>query len=314
MGSPLKKVPQEDPQKVKTLLVLLGPTGVGKTALSMELAQKFACPILNADSRQIYRDIPIGTAAPSAEDLARVRHFFVGTLSLEDYLSAASYEEAALGVLQREFLSHEVCILSGGSMMYIDAVCKGLDQIPSVEPEVRASLSERLQKEGLEPLRTLLRLLDPAYYDVCDLRNPKRVVHALEVCLTSGKPFSSFLTGKISERPFRIVKIGLERPRAELFERINRRVSQMVAQGFLEEARRVLPFRACNSLNTVGYKEIFCHFDGQWPLELALNRIRKHTRVYAKKQILWFKKDPTVRWFHPEEVDAIDRALSSLLS
>lgn len=298
---------------MKTLLVLLGPTGVGKTELSLLLAEKYGCPILNADSRQIYRDIPIGTAAPSAEDLARARHFFVGTLGLEDYFSAAKYEEAALRVLENEFRSHEVCILSGGSMMYVDAVCKGIDEIPSVEPEVRASLSERLQKDGLEPLRTELRLLDPAYYAVCDLRNPKRVVHGLEICLSTGKPFSSFRTGKSAERPFRIVKIGLERPRAELFERINRRVSQMVARGFIEEARGVLPFRACNSLNTVGFKEIFRFFDGEWSLELALDRIRKHTRVYAKKQLLWFKKDPSVKWFHPADSETVVCAVARLL-
>ena len=298
---------------MKTLLVLLGPTGVGKTELSLLLAEKYGCPILNADSRQIYRDIPIGTAAPTAEDLARARHFFVGTLGLEDYFSAAKYEEAALRVLENEFRSHEVCILSGGSMMYVDAVCKGIDEIPSVEPEVRVSLSERLQKEGLEPLRRELRLLDPAYYAVCDLRNPKRVVHGLEICLSTGKPFSSFRTGKSAERPFRIVKIGLERPRAELFERINRRVSQMVARGFIEEARGVLPFRACNSLNTVGFKEIFRFFDGEWPLELALDRIRKHTRVYAKKQLLWFKKDPSVKWFHPADSETVVCAVARLL-
>ena len=286
---------------MKTLIVLTGPTGVGKTELSIRMAERYGCPILNADSRQLYRDIPIGTAAPTAAELARVHHYFVSTLALTDYYSAATYEQEALRVLAEEFAQRDVCLLSGGSMMYVDAVCNGIDDIPTIDDATRTLLKQRYADEGLEPLVAELRLLDPEYYAQCDLRNPKRVVHALEVCYMTGRTFTSFSVGRRAERPFRIVKIGLQRERADLFDRINRRVDTMMEQGLLDEVRRVLPFRTCNSLNTVGYKELFRHLDGEWTLDFALDKIRRNTRVYAKKQITWFKKDEQVRWFRPED-------------
>ena len=286
---------------MKTLIVLTGPTGVGKTELSIRMAERYGCPILNADSRQLYRDIPIGTAAPTAAELARVHHYFVSTLALTDYYSAATYEQEALRVLAEEFAQRDVCLLSGGSMMYVDAVCNGIDDIPTIDDATRTLLKQRYADEGLEPLVAELRLLDPEYYAQCDLRNPKRVVHALEVCYMTGRTFTSFRVGRRAERPFRIVKIGLQRERADLFDRINRRVDTMMEQGLLDEVRRVLPFRTCNSLNTVGYKELFRHLDGEWTLDFALDKIRRNTRVYAKKQITWFKKDEQVRWFRPED-------------
>lgn len=279
-----------------TLLVILGPTGVGKTEFALRLAEQAQCPILNADSRQLYRDIPIGTAAPTTAEMTRVTHYFVGTLGLDDYYSAARYENEALLLLKTLFAKHKTCILSGGSMMYIDAVCNGIDEIPTVDSDIRTQLRQRYETEGLELLAAELRLLDPEYYAQCDLRNPKRIIHALEICYTSGRTFTSFRTGKKVSRPFRICKIGLNRERAELFDRINRRVDTMVSQGLIDEARRVLPYRHCNSLNTVGYKELFNYFDGEWPLDFALDKIRRNSRVYAKKQLTWFKKDPEVRW------------------
>jgi|UniRef100_UPI0040292FAE tRNA dimethylallyltransferase len=280
----------------KTLKVVIGPTGIGKTDYAIQLAQKYDCPILNADSRQLYRDIPIGTAAPTAEEQARVKHYFVGTLDLEDYYSAAQYEHDALLLMEELFKTHDTLVMSGGSMMYVDAVCKGIDDIPTVDEDTRALLKQRYETEGLEPLVAELRLLDPAYYDVCDKRNPKRVVHALEICYMTGRTFTSFRVRREVQRPFRIEKIGLQRPREILFERINRRVDNMVEQGLLDEARRVFPFRCCNSLNTVGYKELFHYFDGDWELDFALEKIRRNSRVYAKKQMTWFKKDADVTW------------------
>lgn len=280
----------------KTLKVVIGPTGIGKTDYAIQLAQKYDCPILNADSRQLYRDIPIGTAAPTAEEQARVKHYFVGTLDLEDYYSAAQYEHDALLLMEELFKTHDTLVMSGGSMMYVDAVCKGIDDIPTVDEDTRALLKQRYETEGLEPLVAELRLLDPAYYEVCDKRNPKRVVHALEICYMTGRTFTSFRVRREVQRPFRIEKIGLQRPREILFERINRRVDNMVEQGLLDEARRVFPFRCCNSLNTVGYKELFHYFDGDWELDFALEKIRRNSRVYAKKQMTWFKKDADVTW------------------
>lgn len=280
----------------KTLKVVIGPTGIGKTDFAIRLAEEHGCPILNADSRQLYRDIPIGTAAPTAEEQARVKHYFVGTLGLEDYYSAAQYEHDALQLMQELFKDHDTLVMSGGSMMYVDAVCNGIDDIPTVDDETRSLLKHRYETEGLEPLVAELRLLDPEYYDICDKRNPKRVVHALEICYMTGRTFTSFRVRREVQRPFRIEKIGLQRPREVLFDRINRRVDLMVEQGLLDEARRVLPFRHCNSLNTVGYKELFQYFDGTWDLDFALEKIRRNSRVYAKKQMTWFKKDPKVAW------------------
>ena len=289
----------------KTVIVLLGPTAVGKTNLSLRLAQQFDCPIISADSRQLYRDIPIITAAPTAEEQARVPHYFVGTLGLTDYYSAARYEEEVMALLAEHFKEHDVAVLTGGSMMYIDAVCDGIDDIPTVDEHTRALMMERYQREGLEALTAELRLLDPEYYAQCDIRNPKRVIHALEICYMTGTTYTSFRVRQKKERPFRILKIGLQREREDLFNRINLRVTQMVEQGALEEVRRVMPYRAENSLNTVGVKELLKVLDGEWELNFALDRLRKNTRVYAKKQMTWFKKDDTIHWFHPEHEEEI---------
>ena len=285
----------------KSLIVLLGPTAVGKTSLTLRLAEYFDCPILNADSRQLYRDIPIITAAPTAQERARVPHHFVGTLGLQDYYSAACYEEEVMAWLTAHFEQSDVALLSGGSMMYIDAVCNGIDELPTVDVETRSHLQQRLVNEGLDALAEELRLLDPEYYATCDIRNPKRVVHALEICYMSGTTYSSLRVKTQKSRPFQIIKIGLQREREELFGRINQRVSDMIELGALEEVRRVLPYRNENSLNTVGVKELLKVIDGEWELNFALERLRKNTRVYAKKQMTWFKKDESVRWFHPDE-------------
>lgn len=290
---------------MKTLLVIVGPTGVGKTELSLRVAEYFSTSILNADSRQLYRDIPIGTAAPTAEDLSRVPHHFVGTLNLDDYYSAARYESEAISLLERLFAGCDTVVLSGGSMLYVDAVCQGIDDIPTISDSVRQQMRERYENEGLETLAAELERLDPAYFAQCDIRNPKRVIHALEICHMTGRTYTSFRVRKIKERPFRIIKIGLCRERGELFGRIGRRTDQMLSAGLLDEARRVLPHRDCNSLNTVGYKELFKYLDGEWTLDFALEKIKRNTRVYAKKQMTWFKKDPEIAWFHPDNWDEV---------
>lgn len=292
---------------MKTLLVILGPTGVGKTELSLQIAEQFGSCIISADSRQFYRDIPIGTAAPTPDQLARVKHYFVGTLGLEDYYSAAQYETDTLQLLAQLFEQQDVVVMSGGSMMYIDAVCNGIDDIPTVTDETRQLMRSRYEAEGLESLVSELRLLDPAYYYRVDRKNTARVLHALEICYQTGHTFTSFRTGKKKLRPFNIIKVGLNRPRPELFDRINHRVSAMMDEGLLDEVQRVLPFRNCNSLNTVGYKELFNYLDGEWELDFALDRMRKNTRVYAKKQLTWFKRDESICWFHPEEHSICDR-------
>ena len=287
----------------KTLLVLLGPTGVGKTELSIQLAEQFKCPIINADSRQIYKDIEIGTAAPTAEELARVKHYFVHTLGLDEYYSAAEFEKDVLALLDELFKAHDVVVLSGGSMMYIDAVTKGIDDIPTVDDETRAMLRKRFEKEGLEPLLAELKLLDPQYYEIVDHRNHKRVVHALEICYMTGKTYTSFRTNTLKERPFNVVKFGLMRDREQLFARINARVDQMMQEGLMEEVKRVYPRRHLNSLNTVGYKELFKVLDGEWKLPMAVERIKKNTRVYAKKQMTWYKHDADIHWLNADQMN-----------
>lgn len=299
---------------MKTLITLQGPTGVGKTELSLRLAEFFDTCILNADSRQIYRDIPIGTAAPTEAERQRVPHHFVGMLALDDYYSAAQYESDVLQLLNDEvFPQKDVAILSGGSMMYIDAVCKGIDDIPTIDAETREMMRERYEREGLEPLAEELRLLDSDYYAVCDIRNPKRVVHALEICYMTGRTYTSFRVRRQAHRPFRIIKVGLQREREELYNRINRRVTSMMQDGWLDEARRVLPFRHCNSLNTVGYKELFKYLDGEWELDFALEKIQRNTRVYSRKQMTWFRRDEEVHWFHPEDEKGILDYLQAVL-
>ena len=298
---------------MKTLLVLTGPTAVGKTRVAIELARRFGSPVINADSRQVYRDLPIGTAAPTPEEQAEVRHYFVGTLGLADYYSAAQYEQDVLRLLPSLFEKRDVVVLSGGSMLYIDAVCRGLDDIPTIEAPVRMMMQQRLESEGLGALVEELRVLDPEYFAEVDRRNTRRVVHALEVIYQTGRKMSSFRRRNTQERPFRIVKIGLNRPRAELFERINARVGKMMEAGLWEEFMRVKDFRACNALNTVGYKELFHVLDGEWELPFALERMRKNTRVYAKKQLTWFQRDAEMHWLHPEDAEGMEKILNKIL-
>ena len=289
----------------KTLIVITGPTAVGKTALCLDIAQHFGIPIINADSRQIYKELKIGTASPTSEQLQLVPHYFVGSLSLTDYYSASLFEQQVLEILSRQFRSHGFALMAGGSMMYIDAVCDGIDDIPTVDDQTRETLKQRLKEEGLEALVEQLKELDPEYYAIVDRQNPRRVVHGLEICLMTGRTYTSFRKREKKERPFRIVKIGLNRPREELYDRINQRVDQMMQQGLLEEAKALYPMRQMNALNTVGYKELFDYLDGRWPLEEAVERIKGNTRRYARKQLTWYKKDPQIRWFHPDEKEQI---------
>ena len=296
---------------MKTLVVLIGPTGVGKTEISLSLAEHLQCPILNADSRQIFKDIEIGTAAPTADELARVKHYFVHTLPLDGYYSAAQYEEDVLKILGEVFAEGDVAIMSGGSMMYVDAVTKGIDDIPTVDDEVRSLIAHRLATEGLDPLLAELKILDPSYYEVVDHHNHKRVVHALEICYMTGATYSSLRVNKVKERPFRIIKFGLMRERASLFSRINRRVDMMMQQGFMDEAQRVYHLRHLNSLNTVGYKELFNVIDGTWELPMAVERIKKNTRVYAKKQMTWYKRDEDIHWLNADTMN-VDAMLQTI--
>lgn len=298
---------------MKTLVVLLGPTGVGKTALSLALAERLGSPILSADSRQLYSEIPIGTAAPTKEEQQRVKHYFIGTHQLNDYYSAAQYEMDVMNLTEELFKTHETLLLTGGSMMYIDAVCKGIDDIPTVDDITRRTLLNRYETEGLEPLVSELRLLDPEYYNIVDLKNPKRVIHALEICYMTGRTYTSFRTQTTKVRPFRIIKIGLQRDREDLYERINCRVDQMVKDGLVAEARRVYPYRHLNSLNTVGYKELFAHFDGACTLEFAIEKIKQNSRIYSRKQTTWYRRDKDIHWFHPDDEEGIVECLEKLL-
>ncbi len=292
-----------------TLIVLLGPTGVGKTALGIQLALQLGCSILSADSRQIYRELPIGTAAPTPEERAAVPHYFVGTHSVTEGYSAASYEADVLRLLEGLFVDHPIQLLSGGSMMYIDAVCRGIDEIPDVDPAIRTEVWHRYETQGLAPILTELEQLDPRYYATVDHQNYKRVLHGYEVCLSTGRPFSSFHTGQAKHRPFDIIKIGLTREREELYARIDDRVLQMMSLGLEAETRAVYPHRHLNALNTVGYKELFAYFDGMISLEEAIRLIQRNSRHYARKQLTWWKRDPEVHWYHPEDIEGIENAL-----
>ena len=289
----------------KTLIVITGPTAVGKTTLCMDIAKHFGIPIINADSRQIYRELKIGTARPTDEQTQAVRHYFVGTLSLDDYYSASLFEQQVLQLLDQLFQASDYALLTGGSMMYIDAVCDGIDDIPTIDDETRRLMKQRLADEGLEALCEELRRLDSEYYEIVDRQNPRRVVHALEICTMTGKTYTSFRRRERRQRPFSIVKIALNRPREELYERINCRVDQMMSDGLLEEAHALYPRRELNALNTVGYKELFDYLDGRWPLEEAVERIKGNTRRYARKQLTWYKKDEQIRWFHPDDKESI---------
>lgn len=285
----------------KKLIVITGPTAVGKTDLCIDVAHQLDIPIINADSRQLFRELRIGTAAPTNEQMAEVKHYFVGTLGIGDYYSASMYEQDVLHLLDSLFRDSDYALLSGGSMMYIDAVCNGIDDIPTVDDETRTTLKQRLANEGLEPLVEELHRLDPEHWAIVDRKNPRRVVHALEICLMTGKTYTSFRKSEKKERPFKIVKIGLNRNREELYNRINLRVDNMMSQGLLDEAKRMVEHRNVNALNTVGYKELFNYIDGLWTLEEAVERIKGNTRRYARKQLTWFKRDALMQWFHPDD-------------
>lgn len=290
---------------MKTLVVILGPTGIGKTETSINVAEHFSIPIVNADSRQIFYEIPIGTAAPTAEQQRRVRHFFVGTHHIQDYYSASLYEQGVIGLLDSLFAESDIAMMCGGSMMYIDAVCNGIDDIPTVDEATRTLMKHRLAEEGLPALVDELRRLDYEHWQVVDKNNPRRVVHALEICHMTGKTYSSFRTNRVRQRPFRILKIGLTAPRDILYDRINRRVLKMLDEGLVDEARRVYHLRELNALNTVGYKELFEHFDGLTTLDEAVYKIQSNSRRYCRKQQTWFKKDDSIAWFAPQNIKEI---------
>ena len=300
---------------MKRLLVLLGPTGVGKTNLSIELATQLQCPIISADSRQIYKGMTIGSDAPNSEQLQKVKHYFVGTLSVEDYFSASQFEDEVIALLKELYSTHNNVVMSGGSMLYIDAVCNGIDYLPNIDEKLRKDLMELYHLEGIDPIRMQLKLRDPSFYNQVDLKNHKRIIHALEVCLMTGRPYSTFRTNTVKDRPFEIVKIGLTRPREELYNRINMRVDEMISQGLIEEARHFYPFKHLNSLNTVGYKELFSYFDGDCTLDFAIEKIKQHSRNYARKQLSWFNRSGDIHWIDlsDESVDAKEEIMSRII-
>ena len=284
----------------KTLLLILGPTGVGKTELSLRVAEHFGCPILNCDSRQIYRSIPIGTAAPTEEEQARVKHYFVATRDLDQDYNAGQYERDAIALMEELFRTCDTLVMTGGSMLYADAVCYGLDDLPAVPETIRRQVHQAYETQGLAWLQSEVQRLDPDYWNEVDQQNPARLTHCVELCLTTGKPYSSLRTATTKIRPFRILKIGLERPREELYDRINRRVEQMIADGLVDEARKVYHLRHLNSLQTVGYRELFACFDGEYDLTRAIELIQQNTRHYAKRQMTWFRRDKTIHWLNAD--------------
>ncbi len=290
---------------MKTLVVITGPTGVGKTECCLRVANTFRIPIINADSRQLFAEIPIGTAAPTAEQQVLVKHYFVGNHHITDYYSASNYEQDVLKLLDKLFKDSDVELLSGGSMMYIDAVCKGIDDIPTIRDDIREEMKRRLATEGLPALVEELHRLDPEHWAIVDRNNPRRVVHALEICHQTGRTYTSFRSNKPKQRPFKIVKIALNRPREELYSRINQRVLDMIDKGLIDEAMRVLPYRDCNALNTVGYKEMFEYLDGLTTIDEAIFKIQSNTRRYARKQLTWFKRDADVKWFNADNIEEI---------
>ena len=295
---------------MNTLIVITGPTAVGKTELCIHIAKRFGIPIINADSRQIYRELRIGTATPTEEQLQAVKHYFVGTISIDDYYNASMYEQEVLQLLDEQFKHSPIQLLTGGSMMYIDAVCNGIDDIPTIREDIREEMKRRYEQEGLEALCEDLKRLDPEHYEVVDRKNYRRVIHALEICYQTGKTYTSFRKQEKKQRPFQIVKIGLHRDREELYHRINQRVDQMMAEGLLDEVKSLSDKRCNNALNTVGYKEMFTYLDGTWTLDEAVERMKGNTRRYARKQLTWFKRDELMQWFHPHQEEDIMNYIS----
>lgn len=298
---------------MKKVLLLLGPTGVGKTDLCLKVAKHFQTQIISADSRQVYRDLKIGTAAPTPQQLEAAKHHLVAMLNVEDYYSASEFEQDALRIIDEIHAENDLAIVTGGSMMYIDAIWKGLDNIPTIDEELRKEVYETYDREGLESIQRRLKLLDPIFYDQVDLKNHKRVIHALEVCLMTGKPYSDLRTNSRKERPFQIIKVGLMRDRENLYERINARVDNMIESGLVEEAEKFYSRKHLNSLNTVGYKEIFNYLDGEWVLDFAIEKIKQNTRIYSRKQMTWFKRDDEISWINlstSTEEEAINKITS----
>ena len=296
---------------MKKLIVILGPTGVGKTSLCLHIAKEYNVPVINADSRQMFKELPIGTAAPTIKEQEQAKHYFVGNLTVEKYYNASMFENDVLSLLDILFKQQDIALMSGGSMMYIDAVCNGIDDIPTVDTQIRQRLKERYEQEGLESIIQELRQLDPEYYNIVDKKNHKRVIHALEICLSTGKAYSSFRHNVRKTRPFQIIKIGLTRNREELYSRIDQRVDEMISNGLLKEAANMYPQRNLNALNTVGYKELFDYIDGKTDLQEAIFKIKSNTHKYCRKQLTWFKRDPEIKWFTPENVEEIINYINS---
>ena len=293
-----------------SLIVIIGPTAVGKTELCIDIAKYYGVPIINADSRQIYRELKIGTATPTEEQLKSVKHYFVGSISIDNYYNASMYEQDVRTLLDKQFKHSPIQLLTGGSMMYIDAVCNGIDDIPTIREDIREEMKKRYANEGLEALCEDLRRLDPEHYEIVDKKNYRRVIHALEICYQTGRTYTSFRRQEKKQRPFKIIKIGLNREREELYHRINLRVDQMMTDGLLDEVQSLQSKRTNNALNTVGYKEMFTYLDGTWSLEEAVERIKGNTRRYARKQLTWFKRDEEMRWFHPQQKEDILKYIS----
>lgn len=296
---------------MKKLIVILGPTGVGKTSLCLHIAKEYNVPVINADSRQMFKELPIGTAAPTNKEQEQAKHYFVGNLTVDKYYNASMFENDVLSLLDILFKQQDIALMSGGSMMYIDAVCNGIDDIPTVDTQIRQRLKERYEQEGLESIIQELRQLDPEYYNIVDKKNHKRVIHALEICLSTGKAYSSFRHNVRKTRPFQIIKIGLTRNREELYSRIDQRVDEMISSGLLKEAANMYPQRNLNALNTVGYKELFDYIDGKTDLQEAIFKIKSNTHKYCRKQLTWFKRDPEIKWFTPENVEEIINYINS---
>lgn len=297
----------------KTLIVLIGPTGIGKTELCLQLARHLNTGIISSDSRQIFKELKIGTAAPTPEQLAIVKHHMVATHSVNDYYNAYEFEQDVLKLLEKQFVTHDQMLMTGGSMMYVDAVCKGIDELPTIDPELRQEVMDLYNNEGLEAVRRRLKMLDPVFYEQVDLKNHKRVMHAVEVCLMTGQPYSSLRTNSARKRPFNILKIGLDMDRDELYERINQRVDMMVKDGLFEEARSFYHLKHINALNTVGYKEIFAHWDGEYDADKAIELIKRNSRRYAKRQLSWFRRDKEINWFHPAQKEEIIKFVDNKL-
>ena len=287
------------------LVVITGPTAVGKTSVTAVLATAYDSPVISADSRQMYREMKIGTAVPSPGQMKKVKHYFVGHLSIHDYYNASMFEMQCIDLLEKLFKAKKLVFMTGGSGLYLDAVCSGIDDLPPVDPALRKELAEKYRTNGIAWLRQQVKKLDPGYYGEADLKNPNRMLKALEISLMTGKPYSSFLTGKKKERPFRTVRIGLNRERKELYGIINSRVDEMMQRGLLDEVRGLYPFRHLNALNTVGYKELFDYLDNRIDLEKATELIKRNSRRYAKRQLTWLARDRDIRWFHPEDNSGI---------